>query len=383
MPRPNRKPLLVLVVLMTVFLASGCVRAASPRGWAQPVLFDNLLLLTTHTGKLDAIDPVTGERKWRFPDDWEITAKNKSAQKLAGIYAKPLVSGDTVYVGDYNGFVYAFKPAEASTDKANRKPVGVANVQGPVIGGMAIDVAAGNLLVTTGEGKLVALKADGFAPVYTFDAGDRIWTAPVLGNGHVYFGTTDGRLFAVQAATGQQDWVFRAGSALVSTPVVAGDLVLVGGFGRRLYAVDSASGQQKWAFEATDWIWSKPLVDGGRVYVADFKGKVFALNLNDGSTLWEKPFDAGESVRSSPVLSGGVLVVAADNGDVFGVDTATGAPAWGPVKMGTTLQADLLASGSTVYAAPSRCTSVETTGEVYYYKLDATTHEAKSTGSVC
>ncbi|HEY7268656.1 MAG TPA: PQQ-binding-like beta-propeller repeat protein, partial [Dehalococcoidia bacterium] len=111
--------------LLAVVLATGCVRAAAPRGWAQPAQFGNAIIVTTHTGKLDGIDPTTGDRLWRFPDDWTIT--DKAAQKLQGIYGKPQVVGDTVYIGDYNGFVYAFKPSEASTDKNERKQAATLN----------------------------------------------------------------------------------------------------------------------------------------------------------------------------------------------------------------------------------------------------------------
>lgn len=388
----RKLPILLLVSLLTAVLASGCIQAASSRGWAQPVQFGDLLLVTASRGKLDAIDPQTGDRKWRFPDDWSIW--NREAEKLRGIYAQPQVSGDTVYVGDYNGFVYAFKPSEASVDKASRRPVGLFKLQGSIVGGISLDTANDTLYVTTDEGWLYALNATDIKQRTSsdknvrlrppFDAGDRIWTPPVASGGRVYFGTTAGVLFAIDTSSWSSAWQpFKAGAALVSAPVVAGDKVLIGGFDGRLYAVDVGTGKEIWRFEAEDWIWTKPLVDGDRVFFADFKGNVFAVSLSDGTALWEQPFPAGTSVRSSPVLSGGNLIIANDDGDLFGIDPGSGRQAWGPLEVGTSIHADLLATDSTLYVAPTRCTSEETAGEVYYYKVNTTTRERQSTGSVC
>ncbi len=392
----RKLPFLLAASVFAVLLASGCVHAAAPRGWAPPVEMQSncvgtsstpCLLISAHDGKLDAIDPVSGDRKWRFPDDWTIADKN--AQKLQGIYSRPQISGDIVYLADYNGYIYAFKPSEATQDDNNRKPAGVYKVEGRVVGGIQLEPGTNTLYVTTDAGLLYALnvnaintdQANVFLP---FAAGERIWTAPVVADGRVYFGTTDGRLFAVDAKTGAQVWEpFKADAALVSTPVVSGNTVLIGGFDRRLYAIDTATGKQKWSFEATDWIWAKPLVDSGSVYFGDFKGKVFAVSLADGKPVWDAPFDAVTIVRSSPTMSGGALVVANNDGNVFGVDPASGRPSWGPVTVGNSVQADLTANGSTVFVAPTGCVSVEAVGKIYYFRVNANTQERQSTGSVC
>jgi outer membrane protein assembly factor BamB len=382
----RRKLTLLLVISAALLvLTAGCVRAASPRGWAAPAQFQNLVLITTHTGKLDAIDPATGDRVWRFPDDWSIVDKSKKATKLKGIYGAPQVLGDTVYVGDYNGFVYAFKPAEASTDKNSKKEAAYIDVGGPVIGGITLDPGSRLLYVTTGEGRMFALRAEGFQVVFSFDAGDRIWTSPVVSGGNVYFATTSGMLFALNATTGAQVWEpFSAGAALVGTPVAAGNVILVGGFGHTLYAVDGSTGQLKWQFEATDWIWTEPFVQGDRVYFGDFGGKVFALSVSNGELVWQQPFDAGHTVRSGPVMSNGALIIGTENGAITGLDPATGDVSWGPVQVGNTLQSNLLAKANTssVYVAPSGCIGTAPDRK-YYYAVDTSGHQAQGTAAVC
>lgn len=419
--RHPRRLLVIWAGIMAI-VAGGCVgSAAGSRGWSPPASFPAAcidsaapttgsasctLLVSPRKGKLDGINPQTGDRRWRFPDHWAI--EDNEADSLKGIYGEPAVSGDTIFIADYNGFIYAFKPSEASQDEGNRKAPGIFNLRGAVVGGLALDDANGTLdesdtlYVTTDEGLLYALNALDVANRTTedrnvrgragfqeaFDVGERIWTPPVLSGDRIYFGTTSGKLYAVNKSTGEIAWEpFQADGALVSTPVVADNTVLVGGFDGTLYAIDAASGRQKWAFEATDWIWSAPAVDtsAGRVYIADFKGKVYAISLADGSPIWARPFDVHASVRAGPTLAAGNLVVVNEDGDLYGISTQSGEQAWGPVRVGTSVHSDLVATsdGSTVYVAPTRCTSDETAGSLYYYKVNTSTRERQSTGSVC
>jgi putative component of membrane protein insertase Oxa1/YidC/SpoIIIJ protein YidD len=78
------------------------------------------LLVSARDGKLDAIDPQTGER-WRFPDDWTIDKKAQSCQA-----STPCRDGGRQRLrGDYNGYIYAF-----SLPKPSRQAAGVCKVEG-------------------------------------------------------------------------------------------------------------------------------------------------------------------------------------------------------------------------------------------------------------
>ncbi|HXH23366.1 MAG TPA: PQQ-binding-like beta-propeller repeat protein [Dehalococcoidia bacterium] len=385
---------LALAALVLALVSAGCVSAAGSRGWAPPVQTADFLLVNPGKGKIDAIDPITGDRKWRFPDHWRI--EDREARKLSAVYGPPIVSGDTVFVGAYNGWVYAFKPSEASEDEDRRRPAAAFKVRGAIVGGIALDATGEYLYVTTDEGLLYAINATDLraateagknirARFEPFHVPDRIWTPPVIAGDRVYFATTGGELYALDARNGEPVWQepFRAAAALVSTPVVADGMVLVGGFDRRLYAVDASTGRERWRAEATDWVWTKPLVDSGTVYFADFAGKVFAVSLGSGQPVWQEPSDVGRSVRASLVLAGGSLVVATESGDLYGLEPRSGARAWGPVRLGKTLHADLLANGATVYVAPTGCVGDETGGKFYYYRVNTSTRERQSTASVC
>src|SRR3990172_9102119 len=107
----HRLLLPMLVLAMVALLTTACGGAAGPRGWAAPVMTDDIILVSTSRGRLDALDANTGALKWRFPNDWALKdIKDKKAEKPEAIYAPPIVTKENVvYVGGYNGYVYALQ----------------------------------------------------------------------------------------------------------------------------------------------------------------------------------------------------------------------------------------------------------------------------------
>jgi outer membrane protein assembly factor BamB len=352
-----------------------------------------MLLVSTGKGRLDALDAVTRARIWRFPNDWFI--EDSKARSFKGIYSTPIFSSDkrTIFLGDYNGYLYAFHPGQFSETAAQKPLAASLKLGGPIIGGIALDEASDRLFVTSGEslysvsisGMISRIEArDAFAdPRVLFETGGEIWSAPVVQGNRVFFASLDGNLYAVNKSDGAEEWRYTGARSLVSTPVVAGGTLLVGGFDDRLHAVDMSTGNQRWAFEAENWIWSAPVVDGDRVYVGDFDGRVHALNLADGSTIWSADI-ADRPIVASPALTQGVLVVASQDGEIFGIDPATQATKWGPADVRTALSADLVAQGQNVYIAPSSC--VTPPGEstrTYYVSVDPLNGSLVSTSEVC
>jgi hypothetical protein len=82
-------------------------------------------------------------------------------------------------------------------------------------------------------------------------------------------------------------------------------------------------------------------------------------------------------------MSSGSLVVANGEGDVFGVDPASGRQSWGGQGRQQRSSRPLGERHATVYVAPTGCIEVEAVGKIYYYRMNAMTHEPQSTGSVC
>ena len=394
--------LIVIVTLLS--FAMGCVGQEGARGWAGPVRQGDVVIVSTGAGRIDALDS-EGRQLWRFPEIWNIP--DGSADNLDGIYGPPVIAAyddvDVVFVGDYNGYVYAFRPSDFQPGVTIETPPAASfKLDGPVIGGLALDPAADALYVTSGQ-RVFGLRAsdlvaridnrdaqvaavgpppEGEKTGVLFRAGEDIWGGPVLVDGKLLVTSLDGGLYALDPATGAQLWHFDAVEGLVSSPTVVGDAVLVSGFGSTLYSVGLADGTERWAFKADHWIWGDATADAEMAYVGDFDGVVHAIELASGNEAWSLKLEH-RALRSSPVLAGGILIVASDGGWLVGIDTATRAVAW-ERDVGTKMNADMTEADGVVLIAPRGCVTPEGGGErVYYTSVNPQTGELSFTAAVC
>ena len=377
---------LSLLGLLTIACGSG---AASPRGWAQPVESGNNVLISTGRGRIDAIDTDTNIRRWRFPDYWDL----EDGDDLSAIYGPPEISSDedTVFVADYNGFVYAFKPSEAPSisqlqSDAPRPVARAFDLGDSVIGGLALDSATNDLFVTAGPRMIqVRYASERFAPGWVFETGEDIWSDPVLvDSNRLLFSSLDGGLYALDRSNGSQLWKYNGGSSgLVSTPAVIGNTVYVGGFDSKLHAVDLASGEGKWTFDASYWVWSEPIADGNTIVFGDFDGILYGVNASDGRESWRVDLEKG-AIVGSPIISQGTLIVATEDGWLVGLVPATREVRW-ERKIDSQIAADLVAaSGGTVYIAPRGCVTPEgLENRTYYYGLNPASGELIQAQDVC
>lgn len=389
----SRRGLALLAVVLIAGMATlACSRASQPRGWASPVRVGDVVLVSTGKGHIDGLSVTSKQKLWRFPNDWAI--QENGAKKMLGVYGTPVVaSNGTVYFGDYNGYLYAFRPSDFSSSSGQKPKAATLKLDGPVIGGLAYDSGSGNVYVSSGDSLFRISAKDMDARFENKDAsvqrtrllktGKDIWGAPVVQGGVVYVSSLDGSLYAVDANTGETKWRYSTGNAVSTTPTVSGSTVYIGGFGDKLIAVDASTGTQKWSFTAGDWIWSQPLVDGSRVYFGDFNGDVYALSSSDGSVQWQKNV-ANKPIRSALALVSGTLLVGSEDGRIYGIDSTTQEQRWAPQDIGSDLNANLLPDNSTVYIAPTGCvTPAGQDSKVYYISVNAGTGELSSVTGVC
>ncbi len=399
----QRSLLSFMAVAGIASMAIACLGNVGASGWTGPVRIGEVTVVSTRDGRLDAID-AEGRPVWRFPNHWEIA--DNSADDLDGIYGTPLTASydgeDVVFVGDYNGFVYAFRPSDSERDSLNDPPAAFFELDGSVIGGLALDIAKDALYVTSGN-RVFALRASdlvrrienrdaqvaaagpaaaGESPGVLFVAGDEIWGEPVLVDDKLLVNSLDGNLYAINPATGAEIWRFETEQGLVSTPTVAGDLVLVAGFGSKLFGVGLADGDERWRFKANHWIWGRPAVDGDIAYVGDFDGTIHAIDLSSGTEMWSLGSDYGP-LRASPALSAGTLVISSDDGWLVGIDLATRSVAW-EREIGTKLNADITVNEGEVLIAPRGCVTPNgATQKVYYTKVDPRNGDLSFVSGVC
>lgn len=213
-------------------------------------------------GKVFALDPITGAKKWEF-------------QTAGAVGSSPAVGADgTVYIGSYDGNVYA------------------------------LDGATG-------------------ARKWEFLTGAPVYSSPAIGpDGTLYIGSFDRKVYALDSATGAKKWEFLTGDIVISSPAVGTNgIVYVGSFDRHLYALDAASGATRWdLFVGGNGGDPSPVIaaDGTIYYEANDTGLLLALDPDTGATRWSLQLDPLRFV--SPALGAdGTIYQGSLTGKVYAI----------------------------------------------------------------
>ena len=206
--------------------------------------------------------------------------------------SSPLLVGDRLYVGDWNGDVWAFDANHG--DVVWHRHI----AQGAIKDALAY--AGGRLYVAAYDGHVYCLSLGG-SVVWRGSAQPRIFGAarfystPAIAYGRVYIGSTDGKVYAFGAATGHRLWSHSTGGYVYASPAVWQQLVLVGSYGGRFLALDAGTGEPRWSFDAHGPISGSATVIDGVVYFSTLtqkglkNGRTYALDARTGMLLWAFP----------------------------------------------------------------------------------------------
>ena len=365
----NRILLLVNMLLLVLLIGAGCTGMGRgiAQGWAGGIVVDDTIIVGSRGGKIMALDAADGTIQG---NPVELTAELSSGglgctpggTTGVAIYSSPIINGDLVYVGAYDGKVYAFS---FDGEQLRVEPRWVyprqGDLGGAVIGGLVI---ADNIIyLASADGTIYALDAVEGYKVWSHATGEQIWSTPAVEGDTLFIGSFDKKLYALDTSDGSQRWAFETQGAITSTPLVDEDKVYFGTFGRRFYALDIVSGEEVWRFPADDsdedkpknWFWAKPLVSNGTIYAPNMDGKVYALDAETGTMV--NQFDLGGQIVSSPVMIDivteeeevySLIVVATQEGEVYSLNTASNEQKL-LASLGEKVQAPLFASDGIVY----------------------------------
>jgi polyvinyl alcohol dehydrogenase (cytochrome) len=253
------------------------------------------------------------------------------------VTSTPAVVGDTVYVGDWAGVVYALDRETGDERWRVQTPEHQSVYAGQIVSSPAVADLDGERWVFIGSGKT---------------------------------------MFALSAADGEERWHHELGelgdtvepTEFESSPVVVGDVVLAGydvhntpGYRSGLIAFDATSGDVLWDFDPDEAggfeegtgcvdVWASPSVDEGRGLVfagtgncpsspegwGDYTEAIFALDLETGEPVWSyqphEPNNDDLDFAGAPNLFSigdrDVVGLGNKDGHYYVVDRATGAPVW-------------------------------------------------------
>jgi outer membrane protein assembly factor BamB len=231
-----------------------------------------LLFVGMHDGRLLALDPATGARRWEF-------ATGES------ILAAPAIAGGRIYFGSFDHHVYAL---EAKTGRLLWKK----DTGAPVVSTPAVD--GGRVIVGSRSYDLFGLGPK---------TGDVLWnryfwfswveSSAAIRNGTAYLGSSDGALLsAYETRGGRPVWRTDAGGWAWGQPAVTAERVYIGTVGTKNYmvehsggalAVDRSTGRAVWRSPAAPvadkpyGFGGSPAAGGGLVFFPGLDGRLYAF----------------------------------------------------------------------------------------------------------
>jgi len=266
----------------------------------SPVIADGVLFVPVAWGKktLRAYDLATAKDRWARRD-------------LPPIEAGLLLLDDVLIAVDVESVAHA---VEVKTGK-ERWSATLDERASVLATPVASD--AGNVIVADDRGRVVALRPEDGAVVWTRDLGAPVEVTPTTDGRTVFLATTRARLFALDADRGAVRWVFEMDdpTVRVAAPARSGGDLVFGGSDGVLRNVDPATGALRWTFEAPDAITAAPLITRSTVYFGTMGRMLYGVDRSTGEKLWEHRLKG--RVKSPMAARDGILVVLTEPHEVY------------------------------------------------------------------
>lgn len=265
-----------------------------------------------NTGHSPTTGPKQGvQEKWAFETGDDIRSSSPA-----------VVNGD-VYVGSWDGRVYAIDAATGSKqwstkigDQVYSSPAVVDNTV--LVSPLGLESSNTLITLNSNDGNIKwAFKGEGHGSKQ----------APVPANDIVFVPETFGSLYAVNIADGTQRWVFRVYEGTFSSPAVMNGLIFTGNnITNKLYAINATDGTEVWSFETNDRVKSPPAVADGVVYFGSHDQNVYAVDVSTGEELWS--FETNAEVVASPAIADGTVYIGSRDTNLYALDAENGEELW-------------------------------------------------------
>ena len=196
------------------------------------VLAGDRLIFGTTEQRLYARSPANGGPVGNWPLD---------GLRLEGeIWARPVVSGGTVFVATMDGLVHAFDVGSGGERWAF--DAGGAITEIALIDGSGTEFQELLFVPTLGSRVWLVDPASGRAVHQPLDAGAWVWTTPAVADGVAWFGDFGGVVRALDLASGRALWTYDTESKVKARPVRIGGTLIVGDEKGYVHFLDAATG---------------------------------------------------------------------------------------------------------------------------------------------
>ncbi len=322
------------MVATIALLVAGCAPQSSTAnaGWTVLAAEEGRVYAVLASGEAVALDAAEdGALVWRYPLEGIATgvgcgvsrASDTEAERetpLGAVYGQPVIVGDVVLVGSFDGILYAL-------DRETGAVAWEYPVEAPIAGGVTVYDGVAYFGATNHQVYALDLESRELIWEAPFATQERIWGRPAVDQERVYIGSMDHSVYAIDRQTGREIWNVDIGAAIPGDVTLANGLVLAGGVDSRLHVLNSETGQIVWQTERLNgWIWGQPLVVEDKVYFTSLRGTLYGYALSNGQPLWPGA-SLGGSLRAGPTLyenENEYAVVGTEEQRVYLVDLASG-----------------------------------------------------------
>jgi len=252
-----------------------------------PAVANGQVYVGAYEGSLYAFDATSGIQTWQ-------------ARLGDAIGASPLYHDGTVYIAveyyDPDGSLFAVDAATGEVTWSSDRPTNHPHSS------PALDTQTGTLVVGSNDGNCYAWDHPSMDPAWVFETPDPIKGPIATHDGAAFFGSWDHHVYRVDLETGEADWSFETGDLVMSGPGIDpdGEVVYVGGHDRHLYALEVATGEPEWSFETGGWLLGCPAVTQDAVLVGSYDGNCYCVDRDTGEERWRAT--GGGWVTSTPLV---------------------------------------------------------------------------------
>ncbi len=245
---------------------------------------DETLIATTGFGQVVALEPLSGDIRWR--QDMDAPARSPA-----------VVANGRAFVVSRDNQSFAI---DLENGRIRWRLEGIESTAS-MLGGATPAASNGVVILPFGSGEVVAALARN---------GRRIWTSSISGGRK---GTVRSRIFDI---TGD--------------PVIDGETVFVANQSGRLISVDRQSGERNWI--VNEGSIAPALPAGNSLYVINDIAQLKRLNRDTGAQIWSVQLPVYEDaekrrialVHNGPLLAGGRILIASSDGLIRSYDPQTG-----------------------------------------------------------
>lgn len=233
------------------------------------------------------------------------------------VRSSPTVAGEHVYVGSYDGNLYAVRRSDGAV--VWRAPGGRGICSTPAVTGQVV-------IYGSEDSSVYAVDRATGRRAWAFRTGLPVRSSPRVADDHVYIGSDDGYLYCLELKGGALVWRTRTWSHVRSSPVVVGGMVAIGSDDGYLYAIDRETGSVLWRFQSGGPIIATPCAADDLLCFGSMDGSLYAVRPDGGERVWRLP--TGQPVVASVSARDGIGYVGSVSGYVYAVRLADGEVVW-------------------------------------------------------